>query len=146
MHRTRQTHWRAAGGTMALAGVLAGALLVPIPVTPDDGRTAVGLEIRDRLPGWRVERIDPSWEGAYTVVASCGRHELGFQLVRGHGLPVDDAWIHPSDAYARERLAQVSDHSRSLVWYAERRRPRQLSCQEELARLGESPDESRAFD
>ena len=68
------------------------------------------------------------------MVTSCAGIELGFQYVRGHGLPADDAWIQPNDAYARERLAALSDSRRYLVWYGERVSPRHLSCQDELAR------------
>lgn len=139
MHRLLHNHWRSAAGVLALAAVLPGALLVPIPSFPDDGRVEVRRDVRSRLPGWRIQRIDPSWEGAYTVVATCADHEIGFQLVRGHGLAPDDAWIQPNDGYARERLAELSDNRRFLVWYGERLRPGQLSCREELARLGEPP-------
>lgn len=145
MFRPHRTPWRVAAGTLTLAGVLAGALLVPIPVMSDEGRSAVRREVRSRLPGWAIQQIDPSWEGAYTVVATCAGHEIGFQLVRGHGLPLDDAWIQPNDAYARDRLAEVSDNRRYLVWYGERLRPDQLSCREELARSGDPP-EPRDFD
>ncbi len=145
MSRSLLTHWRSAAGALTLAGVLAGALLVPVPALPDDDRAAVRSAVRDRLPGWRVERIDPSWEGAYTVVTTCAGIELGFQFVRGHGLSADDAWIQPNDAYARERLVGLSDSRRYLVWYGERVRPRHLSCQEELAR-GDSPLVPRVLD
>lgn len=126
-----------AAGLLTLAGVLAGALLIPIPVLSDEGRAEVRREVRSRLPGWAIAQVDPSWEGAYTVVATCAEHEIGFQLVPGHGLPLDDAWIQPNDAYARDRLSEVSDNRRYLVWYGERLRPDQLSCREELARSGE---------
>lgn len=138
--------WRAAVGALTLAGVLAGALLLPVPVLPDGARAAVRTEVRHRLPGWRIERIDPSWEGAYTVVTTCAGLELGFQYVSGHGLLPDDAWIQPNDAYSRRRLTPLSDHYRYLVWYGERQRPDRLSCQEELARLGEPPPVPRIFD
>lgn len=146
MPRPLRTHARAAAGVLTLAGVLAGALLVPVPVLPDDSRAAVRDEVRHRLPGWRIERIDPSWEGAYAVVTTCAGLEIGFQLVRGHGLAPDDAWIQPNDAYARERLSALSDSRRYLVWYGERVRPDRLSCQEELARMGEPPAVPRIFD
>jgi hypothetical protein len=131
---------------LTLAGVLAGALVVPMPSLPDDNRAAVRTEVRNRLPGWRIERVDPSWEGGYTVVASCEGLEIGFQYVRGHGLPADDAWIQPNDDYSRDRLTALSDHFRHLVWYAERRRPKHLSCRDELARLGDPPAAPRNFD
>lgn len=138
--------WRAAVSALGLAGVLAGALVVPIPTLPDEARSAVRQYVRNRLPGWRIERIDSSWEGAYTVVATCAGLELGFQFVRGHGLPPDDAWIQPNDGYSRERLSEVSDNWRALVWYGERRRPRHISCSDELARMGEPPALPRIFD
>jgi len=146
MAKPFRTRRRAAAGIFTLASVLAGALLVPVPTLPDDARAAIRTELRDRLPGWHIERIDPSWEGAYTVVTTCAGLELGFQLVQGHGLPADDAWIQPNDAYARERLSQISDHSGALVWYSERRRPDHLSCSDELARLGNPPINHRNFD
>ncbi len=146
MHRTLKSHWRAAAGVLALAAVLPGALLVPIPALPDDGRVEVRRDVRSRLPGWRIQRIDPSWEGAYTVVATCAGLEIGFQLVRGHGLAPDDAWIQPNDAYARERLAELSDNRRFLVWYGDGPRHDHLSCREELAKLGEPPVVPRDFD
>lgn len=141
-----RTHWRTAVGALSLAAVFAGALTVPIPTVPDAERDEVRREVRFRLPGWRVERVDPSWEGAYTVVTRCGALELGFQYVRGHGLGPDDAWIQPNDDYARRRLRQLSDHWRYLVWYSEPRRDERLSCNEELARLGEEPFVPRSFD
>ncbi len=146
MPRPLTTHWRAAAGVLTLAGVLTGALIVPIPALADDSRAEVRREVRQRLPGWRIERIDPSWEGAYTVVTTCAGLEIGFQLVRGHGLPADDAWIQPNDAYARERLTSLSDNRRYLVWYGGRVRPDQLPCHEELARIGEPPPVTRTFD
>lgn len=131
--------WRPAMAGILLAGVLAGALLVPVPTTPDAAQATVRSEVRERLPGWRIDRVTPSWENAYTVVASCEGLQIGFQFVPGHGLPADDAWIQPNDAYARDRLWEVSDSRRFLVWYGERRRPQRLSCHQELARLGEAP-------
>lgn len=146
MHRIFRSHWRAAAGVLALAGVLPGALLVPMPTLPDGARVEVRRDVRSRLPGWRIERIDPSWEGAYTVVATCAGLEIGFQLVRGHGLGPDDAWIQPNDAYARERLGELSDNRRFLVWYGDRPRHDHLSCHEELARLGGPPVVPRDID
>ena len=59
---------------------------------------------------------------------------MSFQVVPGHGLPVDDAWIQPTNGYARERLSRVSDHVRYLVWRGDPIRPESLSCQDEVAR------------
>ncbi|HET7646388.1 MAG TPA: hypothetical protein VFM03_07875 [Candidatus Limnocylindria bacterium] len=133
---------------IALLGALAVALTAPMPSVPDDGLTTVRAEVADRLPGWRVDRLEPSWEGGYTVVTSCAGLELDFQLVPGHGLPAEDAWVQPSDAYARSRLRAVSDHWRYLVWYRDPVHPRSLSCSEELARLGGGnvPIVERRFD
>ena len=121
----------------ALAGVLAVSLTAPIPATPDDGRETVTRIVRERLPGWIVERVEPSWEGAYSVVTMCAGREMGFQYVPGHGLRPGDAWLQPSDAYSRERLSDISDHWRYLVWYDDPAMIDTLSCREELA--GERP-------
>lgn len=133
------SRWRAGAAVAALGAVLAAALLVPVPAVADPDRATMRQTVRERLPGWRIERLVPSWEGAYTVVASCEAQRIGFQLIPGHGLGPDDAWLHPSDGYTRERLKAVSDHYRLLVWYGERRYPRSLSCLQELARLGLAP-------
>lgn len=117
-----------------LAVVLAGALWLPIPSTPDTARAFVANQVRERLPGWRIERVEPSWEGAHSVVTTCAGRRLGFQFVPGHGLPPQDAWLRPSDAYARDLLADVSDHWRHLIWYDSPALRNQLSCSEELAR------------
>jgi hypothetical protein len=138
--------WRNAAVGASLLAVLGVALTVPIPAASDTGREQVRREIRYRLPGWEVQRIDPSWEGAYTVVTTCAGLELGFQYVLGHGLAPDDAWIQPNDGYSRQRLRPLSDHWRYLVWYSERRDADRLSCHEELARVGEPPAVPRSFD
>ncbi len=93
--------------------------------------------VERRLPGWHIERARSSWEGAWSVVATCGTLHLGFQLVPGHGLAPGDAWLHPEDRYARERLGSISDSWRALIWFAEPigDRTRTLSCRQEMARL-----------
>ena len=126
----------------SLAGAFLFALTVPIPTLPDAGRAGVRAEVADRLPGWSVQRIDPSWENAYVVVTSCAGRELAFQFVPGHGLPRDDAWIQPHNSYARARLGATSDHSRYLVWRGQKDDPASLGCAEHLARDGST--ESRA--
>jgi hypothetical protein len=68
------------------------------------------------------------------VVAACGPQQLGFQIVPGHGLAPGDAWLHPEDEYARNRLATISDDYRTLVWLRDPVRVRSLSCRQELAR------------
>jgi tRNA(Arg) A34 adenosine deaminase TadA len=97
---------------LLLVGVVTAALWMPIPTTGNAQLDQVVGEVRQRLPGWRIVQADASWEGAYTVVASCGSRELGFQLVPEHGLPVGDSWVQPNDLYARTRLEHVSDHDR----------------------------------
>lgn len=121
-------------GIPLLAGILGMALWMPIPTTGDAPLSGVVSEVQQHLPGWRIVRANASWEGAYTVVATCGARELGFQLVPEHGLPVGDAWIQPNDTYARGRLAYVSDHQEFLVWYQNPPRERTLTCRSELAR------------
>jgi hypothetical protein len=133
MTRFRRPRWLAGASFVALAGVFALSLTAPIPYLPDDGRQAVMHEVNERLPGWSVERIERSWEGAFSVVALCAGRELGFQFVPGHGLPARDAWIQPNDAFSRERLRGVSDHWRALVWYDDPAIMNTLSCHEEIA-------------
>lgn len=117
-----------------LAGAFAIALTAPIPSLPDAGRAAVRAEIGGRLPGWTVHRVDPSWEGAYTVVTACAGREVAFQFVPGHGLPPDDAWLQPNNDYARRHLAVTSDHQRYLLWRDEPADASALSCPDEVAR------------
>src|SRR5918992_5524942 len=107
---------RGATAIGSLAAVFLLALTMPIPALPDAGRAGVRAEVANRLPGWSVQRIDPSWEGAYSVVTSCAGRELSFQFVPGHGLPRDDAWIQPHNSFTRARLGRTSDHSRYLLW------------------------------
>ncbi len=99
-----------------------------------------------RLPGWTIQRLERSWEGAYTVVTLCAGRQIGFQLVPGHGLPADDAWIQPNDAYSRERLVGISDHWRYLVWYDDPALVSSLSCEEELAGSRHAPPEVSRFE
>src|SRR5687768_11024387 len=103
----------------SLAAAFLFVLTVPIPTLPDAGRAEVRAELADRLPGWSVQRLEPSWENAYVVVTSCAGRDLAFHFIPGHGLPRDDAWIHPYNSYARARLAATSDHARYLVWRGE---------------------------
>ena len=120
----------------SLAAAFLFALTVPIPALPDEGRAEVRARVADRLPGWSVQRIDPSWENAYVVVTSCAGRDLAFQFIPGHGLPRDDAWIHPHNSYARARLAATSDHTHYLVWRGHREDPASMACFETLARDG----------
>ena len=136
--RRRRLSTPAAIGLLALAFVA--ALLAPLPVAPNTARAEVVASVEKRLPGWHIERARSSWEGAWSVVATCGTLHLGFQLVPGHGLAPGDAWVHPEDRYARERLGAISDSWRSLIWLAEPigAHTKTLSCRQELARLGGS--------
>ena len=121
-----------------LALAFATALLAPLPVAPNEARAQVMASVEQRLPGWQIERAQSSWEGAWSVVATCGTLQLGFQLVPGHGLRPGDAWLHPEDRYSRERLGSISDSWRSLVWLSTPigLRAKSLSCRQEMARLG----------
>jgi hypothetical protein len=125
---------RALAGVPFLGGILTLALWMPIPTTGNAPLTDVLSEVHERLPGWHITRANASWEGGYTVVATCGARELGFQLVPEHGLGVGDAWVQPNDEYARSRLAKISDHDVYLVWYRDPPIEHSLSCRSELAR------------
>ncbi len=129
----RNPRWRTGTSLVALAGVFALSLSVPIPSLPDTGREAVLREVNERLPGWTVERLERSWEGAYSVVTWCAGREMSFQFVPGHGLPAGYAWLQPNDTSARDRLRGVSDHWRHLVWYPHPDHVNSLSCHEEIA-------------
>ena len=117
----------------SLAALFLTALTVPIPAAPDSGRAAVRAEVGDRLPGWTVSRLNRSWEGAYTVVTRCADREVSFQFVPGHGLPSDDAWIQPTNRYARARLAVTSDNRRYLLWRDDELSYRSVECVEQVA-------------
>lgn len=121
-----------------LALAFATAMVAPLPVAPNQARAQVVASVEGRLPGWQIERARSSWEGGWSVVATCGTLQLGFQLVPGHGLRPGDAWLHPEDGYTRERLGSISDSMRSLVWLAPPTglRTRTLSCRQEMARVG----------
>jgi len=133
MSRTPDRLARATLVLGSLAALFLVALSAPIPAVPDAGRAAVRAEVRDRLPGWQVSRLDPSWEGAYTVVTTCAGREVSFQFVPGHGLPENDAWIQPTNRYARARLAVTSDHRQYLLWREGELDPSTLACVEEVA-------------
>ena len=132
-HRLRIPAPAAIALLLAVFGV---ALLAPIPTMPNTARAEVVASVEHLLPGWSIVKTRSSWEGAWTVVASCGALQLGFQWVPGHGLSPGDAWLHPEDEYARKRLATISDDYRYLVWFRDPLRPRTLSCAQELARNG----------
>ncbi|HEX2141638.1 MAG TPA: hypothetical protein VHK28_05100 [Candidatus Limnocylindria bacterium] len=130
-----------------LAAVFVGALLAPIPTIPSasDARQ-VAERVEQRLPGWQVDRTLSSWEGAWTVVASCGNRQVGFQFVPGHGLRPGDAWLHPQDEFTRTRLRFVSDDDVYLIWYRDEQRPRSLACNSELARRADEDRRSGRLD
>jgi hypothetical protein len=146
MSLLRDSRLRSGTSLIALAGVLAISLNVPIPSLPDSGRQAVMHEVNQRLPGWTVERLERSWEGAYTVVTRCAGREMGFQFVPGHGLPPGSAWLQPNDAAARDRLRGVSDSWRYLVWFADPAMMNTHSCQEEIAGSEQTSMETRPHD
>lgn len=142
----RNLRWRFGAGLFSLAAAFALALNVPIPNAPDVDRANVMAEVSERLPGWRVKQLHSSWEGAYSVVTACAGSEIGFQFVPGHGLPAHDAWLQPTDEYSRDRLRQVSDHWRHLVWYASPVAMNSLSCSDEVAARTRTSMESRRHD
>lgn len=146
MPRIFHSRWRPPAVLAILLATFGAALIVPIPVVPDIGRAAVHAEVRERLPGWTIQRVEPSWEGGYTVVTNCAGNQVGFQFVPGHGLPGRDAWLHPSNQYARDRLSSVSDHWRYLLWRSDPVDPEELSCHAELARDGDLPAADRILD
>lgn len=126
---------RRVAGILALPAVLVAALWVPIPHLGDQGAEQVVASVEQRLPGWTVRRAIGTWEGGYAVVASCGASELGFQVVHGHGLPDQDVWLQPNDAFTRSRLEEVTDYASYLIWRGSPFVERSLSCAEELARV-----------
>lgn len=142
----RDSRWRTGTSLLALAGVFALSLSIPIPSQPDSGRQAVLREVNQRLPGWTVERLERSWEGAYSVVTVCAGREMGFHFVPGHGLPVGSAWLQPNDSSTRDRLRGVSDHWRHLVWYADPAMMNSWSCHEEIAGSEQTSMQSRPHD
>ncbi len=137
---------RTGGYAILLGFVLAVALTLPIPGTPDPARGTLVHQIGQRLPGWKVDRVDHSWEGAFTVVATCVGREISFQYVPEHGLQLGDGWLQPSDPYSRKRLAELSDHYRYLIWFAQPAMKHTLSCREELARQRVTPARSDGID
>jgi hypothetical protein len=119
---------------LALGLVLAAALTMPIPRLGDPGLNRIVGLAQERLPGWSIVRATDTWEGGYALVARCGTRQLGFQVIPGHGLPPEDAWLQPNDSYAQARLAEVSDYPSFLLWRARPVLNRTLSCHDELAR------------
>jgi hypothetical protein len=134
--RSRRRTWRPSlpAALLLLAAAFGVALLAPVPVLPDQAEAAITQRVAERLPGWRIQRALPSWEGAWTVVATCGDRHVGFQMVPGHGLRPGDAWLHPEDEYSYDRLARISDDRTYLVWFGDERHAPSLSCRSELAR------------
>ena len=126
---------RRALGTLALGAIFAVSLWGPIPHLGNQGAQQVVATVNQRLPGWTVDQAIGIWEGGYAVVASCGTSQLGFQVVHGHGLPDQDVWLQPNDAFTRSRLEELTDYPAYLVWRGSPFIERSLSCQEELARV-----------
>jgi len=118
---------------LLLGAVFGVALWAPIPTGPNAARADVMAQVEQRFPGWRIARASSSWEGAWTVVVSCGSRQVGFQLVPGHGLPAGDAWLHPEDAYSHARLAATSDDRTYLLWYRDANHARAAPCKTQLA-------------
>jgi hypothetical protein len=145
-HMRRRFRPRPGVALLLAAAALGASLWLPIPSVSDAGRNIVLGQMERRLPGWDVDRVQPSWEGAYTVVATCAGRTLSFQYVPGHGLPRHDAWLTPSDDFARERLRQTSDHHRYLIWYAQPEDAVAFSCSDELARHPEPDSRGAIFD
>jgi len=136
---------RRAAALIALPLLLGIALWAPIPRVGDPGVDRVVAQVHARLPGWHVVRATDTWEGGYAVVTSCGAREMGFQLVPGHGLPPDDAWLQPNDWYARIWLERVSDYPTFLIWRARPVINRKLTCNQQLAEVeSDTPATSRA--
>jgi len=129
-------HLRRTAAFLALPLLLAVAFWAPIPKVGDPGIDKVVAQVHARLPGWHVVRATDTWEGGYAVVASCGAREMGFQLVPGHGLPPDDAWLQPNDWYSRIWLERVSDYPTFLIWRARPLVDRTLNCDGQVARVG----------
>lgn len=71
---------------------------------------------------------------------------MGFQLIPGHGLPADHAWLQPNDEYTRQRLLSLSDHWRHLVWFDEPALFNTLACHEEIAGGQHDSMDSRRYD
>lgn len=125
---------------LLLAVVFGVALWAPIPTGPNAARADVMAQVEQRFPGWRIARASSSWEGAWSVVVSCGTRQVGFQLVPGHGLPAGDAWLHPEDRYSHARLATISDDRTYLVWYRDAKHAPSLLCRDQVARPHELRD------
>jgi len=130
---------RRVAALLAFPLLLGAAFWAPIPKVGDPGIARVVAQVHSRLPGWDVVRATDTWEGGYAVVASCGAHEMGFQVVPGHGLPPDDAWLQPNDWYTRVWLEQVSDYPTFLIWRARPAADRTLSCNRQLAQAENGP-------
>ena len=133
------TRLRRLAALLALPLLFVVALWAPIPRVGDPGINRVVAQVHERMPGWDVVRATDTWEGGYAVVASCGAREVGFQVVPGHGLPPDDAWLQPNDWYTRIWLEQVSDYPTFLIWRARPQTDRTLSCDRELAQAAVVP-------
>jgi hypothetical protein len=127
------TRLRRGAALLALPLLFVVALWAPIPKVGDPGIDRVVAQVHARMPGWAVVGATDTWEGGYAVAASCGAQEMGFQVVPGHGLPPNDAWLQPNDEYTRISLEQVSDYPTFLIWRAHPQTDRTLNCDRQLA-------------
>jgi len=135
---------RRVAALLALPLLFVVAVWAPIPRVGDPGIDRVVAQVHARMPGWDVLRAMDTWEGGYAVVASCGVREVGFQVVPGHGLPPNDAWLQPNDWYASIWLEQVSDYPTFLIWRAEPQTDRTLSCDQQLTQAAAIPARTQA--
>jgi hypothetical protein len=129
------TRLRRLAALFALPLLFVVALWAPIPKVGDPGIEHVVAQVHARMPGWDVVGATDTWEGGYAVAASCGTEEMGFQVVPGHGLPPNDAWLQPNDDATRIWLEQISDYPTFLIWRAHPQTDRTLSCDRELAQV-----------
>jgi hypothetical protein len=131
---------RRVAALLALGPVLAVALWAPVPHFGNQGTARIVAAVQERLPGWSVLHAVDTWEGGYAVVASCGSSQLGFQVIPGHGLPLDDAWLQPNDTFTRMHLEELSDYPVYLIWRSTPMTGRTLTCRQELARIAAGAD------
>jgi len=133
---------RRVAALLALPLLFVVAVWAPIPRVGDPGIDRVVAQVHARMPGWDVLGATDTWEGGYAVVASCGAREVGFQVVPGHGLPPNDAWLQPNDWTTRISLEQISDYPTFLIWRAQPQTDRTLGCDQQLTQAATVPARS----
>jgi len=133
---------RRVAALLALPLLFVVAVWAPIPKVGDPGIDRVVAQVHARMPGWDVLRATDTWEGGYAVVASCGAREVGFQVVPGHGLPPNDAWLQPNDWTTRISLEQISDYPTFLIGRAQPQTDRTLGCDQQLTQAATVPARS----